>query len=223
MSKSKPRQMFQELLESLEELKKTREIENMKARTPETKAKEQPQSGTHAARLLGIVDLGHQPGFVWDGKPVPSEYKLEFTYELVNHLMEDGRPFVVSEQLTNKNWEDAKTGRASTLTSRAKSLCPDTYKEAVTAIETMLGKACMVSVKLNDKGYAKVSGQAAVGSVPFGMEVPELTNKPYIFDMNDPDMELYESFPDFKKERITSALNFDESELAKRLAEGDQY
>lgn len=193
------------------------------ARKPVSKAKEQPQEGTHAARLLGITDLGHQPGFIYQGSPIESAWKYEFTYELVNHTMEDGRPFVVSEDLTNKDWEDEKTGRASTLVARAKSLMGKNYKESMADITKLLGAPCMVSVTLNDKGYAKVRGQAAVGSVPFGMEVKELHNESYFFDMDEPDMDRWEAMPDFKKEKIQAALNFDETDLAKTLAEGDEY
>ncbi len=193
------------------------------ARKPVSKAKEQPMEGTHAARLLGITDLGHQPGFTYQGKAIESAWKLEFTYELVNHNMEDGRPFVVSEDVTNKDWEDEKTGRASTLVARAKSLLGQDYKEGVNDLEKLISAPCMVSVTHNDKGYAKVRGQAAVGSVPFGMEVKDLHNDSYFFDMDEPDMDRWEAQPDFKKEKMQNALNFDETDLAKQLAEGDQY
>lgn len=193
------------------------------ARKAESKAKEQPVEGTHAARLLGIIDLGHQPGFIYQGKEVESEWKLEFTYELVNHNMEDGRPFVVSERLTNKDWEDEKTGRASTLVYRAKSLLGKEYKSGVADLLKLLGKPCMVSVTHNEKGYANVRGQAAVGSVPFGMDVKELTNETYFFDQDEPDMDQWEKFPDFKKEAITSGLEFNDTKLARELAAGDEY
>lgn len=196
----------------------------MKARTPETKKREQPAEGTHVARLLGIVDLGHQPGWVYQGKTMDSAWKIEFTYELVNHLMEDGRPFVVSEEVTNNDWEDKKTGKRSTLVSRAKSLLGDRYREGLANISDMLGCPCMVSVEHNDKGYARVRGQAAVGSVPFGMEVKELANPTYVFDLDDPDMDIWESkIPEFKQNKIRDALNFNETELAKRLAEDDEF
>lgn len=194
------------------------------ARKPDTKAKEQPQEGTHVARLLGITDLGHQDGFIYQGKPIESSWKMEFTYELVNHTMEDGRPFVVSEDITNKDWEDEKTGRASTLVARAKSLCGSKdYKAAMKDLTKLLAKSCMVSVSINDAGYSKIRGQAAVGSVPFGMEVKELHNDTYFFDMDEPDMDLWEAMPEFKQNKIKSALNFNETTLAKELAEGDEY
>lgn len=193
------------------------------ARKPESKPREQAPEGTHVARLLGITDVGHQPGYSFNGKTIESEWKYEFTYELVNTAMEDGRPFVVSEQVPNKNWEDKSTGRASKLVSRAKSLAGSEYQQAMENLNTLLSKPCMITVDYNEKGYARIQGPAAIGSVPFGMEAKELQNETYFFDMDEPDLDLWEKMPEFKQENIRRALNFDETELAKLLAEGDQY
>lgn len=185
--------------------------------------REQPQQGTHMARLLSVTDLGHQPGFVYQGKEIDAAWKLEFTYELVNHKMEDGRPFVVSEELTNKDWEDQKTGRASTLVARAKSLLNENYRRGMEDLSALLGAPCMVSVVLNDSGYAKVKGQAAVGSIPMGMDVPALTNAVSAFSMDDPDMDAFEAMPEFKQNKLKAALNYNETQLAKALAESGEY
>jgi hypothetical protein len=69
----------------------------------------------------------------------------------------------------------------------------------------------------------KVAGQAGVGSVPFGMEVKEAHNDVYLFNPDSPDMDLWESMQDFKKEKIQNALDYPESNLAKELASGDAY
>lgn len=196
----------------------------MKVRSAETKMREQPAEGTHAGRLLSIIDLGHQPGFTYQGKKIESAWKMEFTYELVNHTMADGRPFVVSEEVANNDWEDTKSGKRSTLVARARSLLGSDYKKGLADIESLLAQPCMVTVEYNEKGYARVRGQAAVGSVPFGMDVKELTNKPYVFDLDSPDMDVWQSMPEFKQNKIKEALNFDSTELAKSLAlEEDQF
>lgn len=196
----------------------------MKVRSAETKMREQPAEGTHAARLLSIVDLGHQPGFIYQGKKIESAWKMEFTYELVNHTMADGRPFVVSEEVANNDWEDTKSGKRSTLVARSRSLLGSDYKKGLADIESLLTQPCMVTVEYNEKGYARVRGQAAVGSVPFGMDVKELTNMPYVFDLDEPNMDVWQTMPEFKQNKIKEALNFDSTELAKSLAlEEDQF
>ena len=193
-------------------------------RKPERKAKEQAQEGTHVARLLGIIDLGHQPPFPYQGKTVESMWKYEFVYELVDHHMEDGRPFVVSEELNNKNAEDEKKKKYSTLVLRAKSLMGKDYKTGLLDPEEMLGHPCMVTVEYDDGGYAKVKGQAAVGPIPFGMTVTPITNETYFWDMDDDlDMELWDKMPEFKQNKIKSALDYPNSKLAQTLEEEAKY
>ena len=50
-------------------------------------SKEQAPVGSHLARLVGLVDLGHQPEYEWQGKTVESQFKVVFIYELVNENM----------------------------------------------------------------------------------------------------------------------------------------
>lgn len=174
--------------------------------------KEQPEEGAHFARLLSIVDLGHQPGFEYAGKEIKSAYKLRLTYELVNHKMEDGRPFVVSEDVTNSDNEK------STLAARVKTL-----KGSFDDILGMLGKPCTVTVTHNSKGYANVSGQGAVSQVPGGMDVPALTNPTYHFSTENPDLEVFNSLPEFIQNRIKENLDFDGSPIQKALASATAF
>jgi hypothetical protein len=190
----------------------------MKARTKES-TREQPEAGTHMARLVAITDLGHQPGF----KDFPSNYKLELTYELVNSEMESGQPFWVSEQMTNNDWEDLASARGSTLSARARALSPAHCREYLKDLSNFLELPCMVTVTHNEKGYAQIKGQAAVSGVPTGMEIPAVRNKSYLFSLDEPDMDIFNGFPEFKQNRIREALNFDETELARQLAAGDAY
>lgn len=195
-----------------------------KAARKTTITREQPAEDTYVARLLGITDLGHQPGFSHAGKDYESEWKFEFTYELIGTEMEDGRPFVVSEEVANKDSENVQSGMVSKLVARCKSLLGvRDYKEGLQDLERLLGCACMVNVTYNKNGYAQIKGTAAVGSIPNGMVVGALHNEVYFFDMDEPEMDLWEKMPDFKREKIQNALNFNDTELAKTLAEGDQY
>jgi hypothetical protein len=160
-----------------------------------------------------ITDLGHQPGF----KDFPSNYKVELTYELVNHEMNDGNPFWVSEQMTNNDWEDLASARGSTLSARARALSPSRCRELLGDMQQLLG------VTYNEKGYAQIKGASAVSGVPTGMEVGPLRNPSTLFSLESPDMDVWSNFPEFKQKRIRDAIDFDETELAKLLAQGDQY
>ncbi len=168
--------------------------------------KEQPKEGTHVARVVGITDLGHQPPFEWQGQQIDSAYKVEVTYELTNSFMEDGRPFHVSEQMTNSDNSKA------TLTIRAAAIGAN-----INQLESFLEKPCMVTVKYNPKGYANVKGQSAVGGVPDGMPVPALQNPTYLFDIDQPNMDIWDKMPEFKQKKILAGLDLQKTELGQQL------
>lgn len=82
----------------------------------------------------------------------------------------------------------------------------------------LLNKPVMVATKKDAKGYAKVT---SVAGVPSGLPVPELRNPTHLFDMFDEnlDLDLYNSFSDFKKSKFTRADDFEKSSLYKALSE----
>ena len=176
-----------------------------------------PDAGTHMARLVGITDQGHQPGFEYQGNEIESAFKVEFTYELVNSLMADGRPHWVSEQVKVNDFVPKKPGGIiSTMMARVAALTPSTPTN--TNLLDLLDKPCMVTVVMNAGGYPKVSGQAAVTGIPVGMDIPGLQNDTFSFDMDEPNMDLWATFPEFKQDRIKEAINFEETELFKQIA-----
>ena len=180
--------------------------------------KDVPPTGTHMARLVGITDLGHQPGFEYKNNEIPSAWKLEFTYELSNSRTGDGRPHWISEEVKNNNFEKEGGGVASTLMRRVRSLDPTNESEDGDDLMALLNKPCMVTVSEGKNGYPKLNGQMAVAAIPMGMEVPELENPTFAFDMDDPDMGLWEGFAEFKKRKIKEALNYSETKLSQELS-----
>lgn len=183
----------------------------MKARNT-SKPVSQPDVGTHMARLVGIVDLGHQPGFEWQGKEVASAYKLRMTYELVNSEMEDGRPHWVHEDVTNSDNEK------STLAARVR-----TMKGSFSNLTAMLGSPCMVTLVEGKNGYVKIDGQGGVGGVPSGIPVAELRNPTFSFSLDAPDLEVYETLPEFIQNRIKENLDFSGSKLENMLNSNASY
>lgn len=178
----------------------------MKARSG-SKPKEQPANGNHFARIVSIAKLGQQPGFVWQGEMTEPTYKIEITYELVNENMKDGRPFWVSEEVTDTDNEKGKL-----------------YQRALAAnasldnLDSLINRSVMVSLKSNEKGYAKILN---VAGVPNGIVVSPLRNDTSIFDIySDPaDLDSFQSFSEFKRNKITSSLDFPKTALYKALAE----
>lgn len=194
----------------------------LKAENKSGGTKDVPQAGNHFARLVGMVDLGEQPGFEYKGKEVGPQYKVNFIYELVNSLMEDGRPHWVSEDFKVSNWIGKNGGFDSTMMSRVKAIDVADDSNMGDDLTKLLGKPCMVTVAMTESGWPKVAGQAAVSMIPGGMEVPELKNESFFFDMDEPDMHVWERLTEFTKDKIKQSLQFHESKLFQELAASDE-
>ncbi len=181
----------------------------MKVRST-SKAKEQPNEGNFLARVVGVADIGLQPGWVYQGEDIEPSYQIEITYELVTENMKDGRPFWVSEEVKNSDNEKAK------LYSRCLAAGAD-----IKDPETLINKPVMLTLKLSEKGYANIKN---VAGVPTGIPVPELRNPTQVFDMysETPDLNAFESFSEFKKNKFKNALDFKDTPLARALAAADE-
>lgn len=182
---------------------------------------DQPALSTHMGRLVGLIDIGHQPSFLHNGKEIPSSWKVEFTYELPNSLMQDGRPHWVSEEVKVNDFEGK--GITSTMMARVRTLDPTNESKDGKDLPKLLGKPCMVTLVPGNNGFVRMKGQSCVGGIPLGLEVPPLANEPFTFDMDEPDMEVFSNFPPFTQEKIKRALNFSETELYRKLKEDEEY
>lgn len=176
------------------------------------KKKDVPAEGTMMGRLVGIIDLGHQPGYEFGGETIKSNFKVTFTYELPGSLTEDNRPHWLHEDL---NYSDHEK---STMYKRVKALDPTGELTASDksgyALQNLINQPCMINIEHNAKGWAKVK---EVVSAPQGIAVPELANTPIIFNMDEPNMDVYNKFSDFVKEKMSNALDFKDTALYKEL------
>ena len=170
-----------------------------------------PLAGSHMARLVGITDLDHQPGFTWQDEEIESQYKVTFTYELCNSLTKDGRPHWVSEDFKVSDHERSK------MFARVNALDPTgSLSDKGNNLAGLINAPCMVTVSHNAKGYAKIPGVAGALA---GYPVPELANEPYVFDFEDPAMEVFKRLPEFVQGKLKSSLNFEGSVLHGKLVD----
>lgn len=174
-----------------------------------------PEITTHMGRLVGLVDLGHQPGYIYNNKKIESTWKIEFFYDLPSSLMEDGRPHRVSEEINQDDFEGL--GLTSKMMARVRSLDPENESKDGKQLIMLLGKPCSITLTESKNGYPKIKGIPAVSSPPLGVEVPPLVNEIFSFDMEDPDMEMWEKLGKFTKEKIQRAINYPETELYRQL------
>lgn len=153
--------------------------------------------GTHIARCYQVIDLGHQK-IVWQGKE-KWQPKVMFSWELCNELMEDGRPFSVSNRYTLSLAEQSVL-RPSLESWRGK---PFTEEElAGFDVKTVLGAYCMLGVVHNTsdgKTYANVS---AILPLPKGMAKPPAVNPNVYFNIDSDDPE---TLPEWLKNTVNKS------------------
>lgn len=178
----------------------------MKARSS---AVEVPTQQPHLSRIVRIVNLGLQPGFEWQGEAIEPDYKLEFTFEVCDENMKDGRPFFVSKEVNNKDSDK------STLYGWMAAAGVDCNN-----IDKSLGKAVMMTPKIKKSGWPTVDN---VAGLPASMQdsVAPLVNEPIIFDFteDEPDMDTWDKLPETTQKKILNALDVKEYPFYARLAE----
>lgn len=157
--------------------------------------------GTHLARCVAIIDIGTHT----------SEYKGEanrrrqnvITWELVNELMEDGRPFVISKFYTTSLGEKANL-RKDLANWRGRDFTPQELRGFDP--KTVLGKPCQVSITEKDGGKR---GVTAVTSPPKGVTVQDAANPLVFFSLSDDwDANIYDGLSKGIQRLITESEEY---------------
>lgn len=167
---------------------------------------EQPSAGSHAARCIGVIDLGTQRG-EYLGEP-QIKRQIVIRWELPNELMQEGdfkgKPFTVGKFYTASLSEKA-TLRKELASWRGR----DFTKEELAGFDpkALIGKACMLAVSMSDKGKAKVT---SVMGLPKGMTVPPQINQAVYFslDANEFKHDSFEALSKGFKEMIVKSPEY---------------
>lgn len=176
--------------------------------------------GTYPARLVRVIDLGLQARNPYKGQDKPPAYMVDLTYEMLDVFMvdKDGnedetKPRWISETI-NLNPPSADLAIS---TKRAKALDPEDDHNYDLA--RMIGAPCMLTVvhkESKGKTYANV-GNVTVMRAKDAAKAPNLVNKPVVFDLDDPDLGTFNSFPEWIQEKIKNNLEFNGSPLQAKL------
>lgn len=170
------------------------------------------EDGTYVARLVQVIDLGQQEITDWKTK----EFKgyghrlwivFEFPTEKITINGEErprwqGREYALSFH--------EKSG----LTKLVNALDPQGKAKT---LPELLGSPAMVTIGSTSGNNAKIEN---VVSLPKGFQVDDLENPAKALDLSEPDLEVFESLPDWLKEKITSSKDFEKTRLAELLTEG---
>lgn len=165
---------------------------------------EQPPVGTCVARCYRILDLGTQQG-EWQGKPI-FRRQIHMTWELPTELMTEGdhagKPFMVSKFYTASLGEKANL-RKDLQNWRGREFTPEEL--AGFDPKNVLGKACLLSLTMNEKKKVRVTG---VSGLPKGMDVPKQINESLYFSLEDFSRSMYEVLPEYFRELIAKSPEY---------------
>lgn len=186
---------------------------------------EQPvlEVGAYPARVVQVLDLGVQNQRPYQGQPKPPKHCISVTYELLDAFMVDengneleDKPRWVSEDFP-LNSLDSDLAKS---TKRYMAIDPEIAFGGDFTL--LVGQPCMVTTvnrDVGDKTYTNVAGVNPMRARD-AARAPELVNPPKVFVLDNPDMEVFLSLPEFLQERIKSNLNYQGSVLQK-MVDGD--
>ena len=196
-----------------------------KVEAPKGNFKHQPwETGNFLGRLVQVIDMGVQTQQPYQGQEKPPAQEIMLTYELGTEFLRDeegndieDKPRWISETIPLRSLEQdlAKS------TKRLKALDPKLESEGDFA--KLLGAPCTVTVVTKPKKNDPNIIYGNVGNITpamKGIPVPELVNPAKVFDLTDPDIEIFNSFPEWVQDKIKNNLEYNGSKLQK-LIEGE--
>lgn len=179
--------------------------------------------GTYPARIVQILDLGLQAQRPYKGEDKAPAHEISLTYELVDEFMvgEDGNPIEdkprwISETLPFYGLfaDKAKS------TQRYNALDPEGKHDGDFA--QLIGTACNVTI-VNNKSGDKIYDNVATISTMRQRDAdkcPDLVNAPKVFDLDAPDLEIFNALPEWLRDKIKGNLKFKGSALEQLLDGG---
>lgn len=172
---------------------------------------EQVDPGTHAARLIRVIDLGTQES-TFNGQTTKTR-KVLFTFELVHEHMSDGRPFAASRTYTASLHEKSAL-RRDVEAWFGKTISRDA--EQTFDLHSLLGRAAQVTVAETETGGRKVTALAGVAR---GMTVPPAENAEMYFSLDPREFseDALAQVPEFWQEKIKASPEY------KLIADAQDY
>lgn len=158
---------------------------------------EMTPEGQYVGRCFKIVDMGTQTTKGQYGDKV--QHKVMVSFELLDGpKMQDGRPFSVSQFYTVSLHEKAKL-RADLEAWRGRKFT--TTELEGFDLASVIGAYCMLQVVHDETGkYANIQTIMSYK----GDKLPPV-NENVVFDIDNPDMKVFETFGDSMKQKITSS------------------
>ncbi len=181
------------------------------------------EPGTYPARLVQIIDLGLQAQRPFQGKDKPPAQEIMLTYELVDTFMLDEN----GKELEDKpRWISETLPFYGLYADKAKSTqrynALDPSGEFDGDFSKAIGQPINVTIVNNavgDKVYDNIATISAMRPRDAD-KCPELVNPSKLFDLDNPDMEVFNALPEWLRDKIKSNLNYKGSPLEQVLNGG---
>lgn len=159
--------------------------------------------GTYVARCFKIIDLGTQTT-EWQGEK-KLQRKVLISWEVLDddHKMQDGRPFAVTKKYTASLHENARL-REDLEAWRGKPFTPGELANFL--LTDVMGAYCMMQIVHNESQDGNT--YANMNSIMSTKEKPTPINPNAEFDVDAPDMELFDTFSDKLKDQIQQSLEW---------------
>lgn len=195
---------------------------NAKKAKPVGNKPKQPliEAGTYPGRLVQLIDLGVQPQRPYQGKEKPPVHMISTTYEFSDEFIldengepDESKPRWLSEDLPFYSLDQ---DRAKS-TQRYKALDPTEAMDG--EWPELLGSPVMITVGVYGDGDNQRNCILSTSTVRSkqAATMPELKNKPKVFLLDEPDVEVFLSLPQWMQEKIKGNLHYQGSALQKAL------
>lgn len=179
--------------------------------------------GTYPGRLVQIIDLGLQAQRAYQGKDKPPAQEVMLTYELVDEFMKDEK----GNELPDKpRWISETLPFYGLHADKAKStqryLALDPKQEFEGDFSRAIDTPVNVTIVNNISGEKMYDNVATISTMrPRDAQgCPELANTPKVFDLDNPDMEVFDSLPEWIQTKIKGNLKYEGSTLQKLAGSG---
>ena len=181
------------------------------------------EPGTYPARVVRVLDLGLQAQTDFTTKePKKPQNMISVTYELVDVFMADEEGNDIEDKprwISDKDFP-LHPMSSDLATSTKRMLAIDPSSNADGDWSQVLGFPCMVTVgnytgqdgSLKDKVLNVTAVRARDAA-----RMPELQNDAKFFDLDEPDVEFFNSLPKWVREKIQGNLQYAGSPLEKLL------
>lgn len=182
------------------------------------------EPGSYPARVVQLVNMGLQPSRPFQGQAKDPKERIYVGYEMSHEFMKDehgnddpSKPRWVGEHFPFYNLQADR----ATSTIRYHAIDPEGVAQGDWGL--LVGAACSVTLtkeaRKDGKGFTNyVSHVGPALAVP-GYEQPALVNDPRIFDLDNPDLNVFNKLPKWLQEKIKGNLNYQGSALQTALGE----